>query len=82
MVHFANYTLFLVLTLPTEIYLSTQNYEYVALSLSVRDLLPLKILIKEVVEKLVMNSDNMEFVSISTVYGNNSGYLVVEKSQR
>ena len=34
----------------------------------VRDLLPLKSIIKEVILKLGIDSENLKFVSISTVY--------------
>ena len=44
----------------TDIYLSpTLRNEYLALSYSVIDLLTLKILIKEVIGNLVIDSDNM-----------------------
>ena len=39
--------------------------------------LPLKSLIKEVVEKLVMNSEKLEFLSKSTVYEDDSGAIIV-----
>ena len=51
-----------------------------ALSHSVRDLLPLKSLIKEGVDKSGMKSEKMEFVSSSTVYEYNNGAIVVEAS--
>ena len=43
---------------------------------SVRDLLPLKSLIKEVIERLVIHSENLNFVSSSTVYEDNNGDIV------
>ena len=60
MVTFDNYPLFWVSKTQTEIALSTLHSEYVALSHYVRDLLPLKILIKEVVENLRMNNEKLK----------------------
>ena len=51
-VNFANCPLLWVSKLQTEIALSTLHYGYVALSNSVRALLPLKSLIKEVIDNL------------------------------
>ena len=51
-VNFANCTLLWVSKLQTEISLSTLHYDYVALSHYVRALLPLKSIIKEVIDKL------------------------------
>ena len=62
--------------------LSTLNYEYVALSHSVRELLPLKIPIKEVVENLGIDREKLKFVSISTVYKDNNGSIFGAKSPR
>ena len=47
------------------------------LSHSVRVLLPLKSLIKEVIENLGIDSENLKFVSSSTVYEDNNGAKVV-----
>ena len=52
----------------TEIALSTLHSEYVALSHSIRALLALKDLIKEVIENLGIDSEYLKFVSSSTVY--------------
>ena len=49
---FSNYPLLWVSNLQKDISLSTLHYEYVALSKFVRDSLPLKNLIKEVVDTL------------------------------
>ena len=68
--------------LQTEIAHSTLYSEYVALSHSVRALLPLKILIKEVIDNLGINSENLEFVSSSTIYEDNNGAIVVAKSPK
>ena len=52
------------------------------LSHSVQALLPLKSLIKEVIDNLVIDSEKMKFVSISTIYEDNSGAIVVATSPR
>ena len=49
---------------------------------SVRELLPLKSLIKEVIENLVIESEKLKFVSRYTIYEDNSGATVVAKSPR
>ena len=53
-----------------------------ALSHSVRELLPLKYLIKEIIDNLGVDSEKVEFVSISTVYMDNNGTIVVTKVPR
>ena len=53
-----------------------------ALSHSVRALLPLNSLIKKIIENLRIDSENLNFVSISTVYEDNNGAIVVAKSPR
>ena len=53
-----------------------------ALSHSVRALLPLKSLIKEVIENLGIDRENLKFVSISTIYEYNNGSIVVAASPR
>ena len=53
-----------------------------ALSNSFRALLPLKSLIKEVIDNLVIDSEKLKFVSSSTVYEDNNGAMVVETSPR
>ena len=69
MVVFTNFTLLWVSKIQKDIALSTLHSEYVALSHSVRALLPLKIIIKEVIDNLGIDSDNLKFVSSSTIYG-------------
>ena len=66
----------------TEIGLSTLHSEYVALSHSNRALLPLKSLIKEVIDNLGIDSENLKFVSSSTIYEDNNGAIVVTKIPR
>ena len=51
-----------------------------ALSCSVRALLPLKIIIKEVIDNLVIDSEKLDFLSSSTVYEDNNGSIVVATS--
>ena len=68
MVIFPKYTLLWVSKLQTDTYISTLYSEYVALYHSVRDLPPLKIVMKEVIYNLVIYSEKIEFVSRSIVY--------------
>ena len=49
---------------------------------SVRALLPLKSLIKEVIDNLVIDSEKRKFVPISAVYEDNDGAIVVTRSPR
>ena len=81
-VTFSNCPLLWVSKLQTEISLSTLHYEYVALSNSVRALLPLKSLIKEVIDDLGIDSKNLKFVSSSTIYDDNNVSIVVATSPR
>ena len=81
-VNFSNCPLLWVSKLQTEIALSTLHSDYVALSHSVRALLPLKIIIKEVINNLGIDSDNLKFVSSSTIYEDNNGAIVVATSPR
>ena len=53
-----------------------------ALSHSIRALLPLKRLIKEVIDNLGIDSENLKFVSSSTVYEDNNGAIVVATDAR
>ena len=71
-VTFANCPLLWVSKLQTEIALSTLHSEYVVLSHSVRSLLPLKSLTKEVIDNLGIDSEKLKFVSSSTVYEDNN----------
>ena len=82
MVTFSNFPLLWVPKLQTEIALSTIHSEYVAFSHSVRALLPLKSLIKEVIDNLGIDIDNLRFVSSSTIYEENNGAIVVATSLR
>ena len=49
---------------------------------SVRSLLPLKSLIKEVIDNLGIDSENFKFVSSSTIYEDNNVAIVVATSPR
>ena len=82
MITFANCPLLWVSNLQTDIYLSALHSKYVALSHSVRALLPLKSLIKEVIENLGIDSEKLKFVSISTIYEDNNGSIVVATSPK
>ena len=79
---FSNFPLLWVSKLQTEIALYILHSEYVALSHSVRELLPLKSLIKEVIDNLGIDSEMLKFVSSSTIYEDNSGAIVVATSPR
>ena len=52
------------------------------LSNSVRVLLPLKSLIKGVIDNLGLDSDKLNFVSSSTIYEDKNGAIVVAKNPR
>ena len=49
---------------------------------SVRALLPLKILIKAVIDNLVIDSEILKFVSSSAIYKDNNGAIVMATSPR
>ena len=53
-----------------------------ALSHSIRALITLKSLIKEVIDNLGIDIEKLKFVSSSTVYMDNNGAIVVETSPR
>ena len=80
-VNFANCHLLWVSELQTEIAIAKLHSEYVALSCSVRGLLPLDGIIKEVIDNLGIDSEKLKFVSSSTIYEDNNGAIVVEKFQ-
>ena len=82
MVNFSNCPLLWVSKLQTEIALFTLHSECMALSHSVRVLLSLKSLIKEVIDNLGIDRENLKFVSISTIYEDNNGSIVVSASPR
>ena len=81
-VTFTNLPILLDSKLQKNISLYNFYYEYVALYNSFKDLIPLKTIIKEVVDNLVMDSDTMKFISSSGVYEDNNGTIVVVTSSR
>ena len=82
MVTFPNCPLLWFSKLQTDIALSTLHSEYVTLSHSVRALFPLKSLIKELIDKLVIDSDKLYFMSSSTNYEDNNGAMLLVTSPR
>ena len=66
----------------TYISLYSLYYEYAVLSHSVKDLLPLESIIKEVIDNLGIDSEKLKFVSSSTIYEDNNGAIVVAKIPR
>ena len=82
MATFSNFPLLWVSKIQTEISPYTLHYEYVALSHSVRALLLLKSLIKEVIDNLVIDSEKLKIVSRSTIYEYNNGAIFVATSPR
>ena len=52
------------------------------MSHSIRALIPLKSLVKEVIENLGIDSEKLNFVSSSTIYEDNNGSIVVAKIPR
>ena len=75
----ANCPLQWVSKLQTEISLSTLHAEYVALSQSLHELLPLKDLVKEVTSVLNL-SDDFSTITKSTVFEDNQGAITVATS--
>ena len=63
--------------LQTEIALSTLHAEYVALSQSLRDLLPIKELVIELLGGMGVDSRRLKFISKSTIYEDNNGAIRV-----
>ena len=82
MVTFANCPLLWVSKKHTDNSISIIYSEYVALSHSGRSLLPLKSIIKEVIDNLVIDSEKLKFVSSSTIYDDNNEAIVVATSLR
>ena len=80
LVNIFNCPLLWVSKLHTDIARHTLHYEYVAFSHSVRALIPLKSVIKEIIDNLGIDSEKLKFVSSSTVYGENNGAIVLATS--
>ena len=66
--------------LQTYIALSKLHSEFLALSHSERELIPLKIIIKEVIENLGIDCEKLKFVPRYTVYENNNISIVLATS--
>ena len=81
-VNFYNCPILWVSKTCADISLYTLCSEYVALSRSVRALLPFKSLIKKVIDNLIIDSEKLKFVSRSTLYEDNNGAIVVATSTR
>ena len=77
MLTFAGCPILWVSKLQTEIALSTLHAEYVALSQSLRDLLPVKELVKELLQGMGIDSGKLKFVSKSTVFEDKNGAIRV-----
>ena len=82
LVTFSNVPLLWVSKLQTKISLSKLHSEYVTLSHSVIALVPLKSLIKKVIDNLGIDSYKLKFLSSSTIYEYNIGAIVVATSPR
>ena len=65
-----------------EICLSTLHSEYVALSMAVREFLPLKELVKEILSQYKFETDKIQFIAHSVLFEDNIGCETVVKSQR
>jgi len=63
-------------TLQMEMSVSTMMAEYVALSTAMREMLPLKTLVKTVA-KIVTGNDNVKITTLSDVFEDNNGALTV-----
>ena len=79
-VTFSNFPLLWVSTLLTDISLYTLHSEYVEFSRYVRNLFPLKSLIKVVIDNLGMDIENLNFILSSAVYEENNDSIVVATS--
>ena len=66
----------------TEVCLSTLHAEYVALSMAVREFLPLKQLTKEILHEYKFETEKINFYTHSTIFEDNQGTLTVAKSPR
>ena len=67
-VTFVNCTIQWVSNLHTDIYLSTLHAEYVALSQSIRDLLPFNALAKETLKGIGLNTKKIKVVTPSSAF--------------
>ena len=78
MVTSSSFPLLWMSKLQTYMVLSIVHFEYVVFSRSVRALLPLRSIIKDVIDNLGIDSKNLKFVSRFTIYKENNGAIVVE----
>ena len=78
----ANCPLVWVSKLQTEIALSTLHAEYVALSQSLREFLPLKDLVKEILANYRFDTSKISYTTKSKVFEDNQGAIVVATSPR
>ena len=81
-VTFANCLILWVSKIQTEISLPTLHVEYVTLSQSLRNLLPVKDLAKETLKGLGLNTKKIKAVTKSSLFEDNSGAIVVALSPR
>ena len=79
-VKFSIFPILRVSKLHAYIVISTIHYEYVELYSSVRDLLTLEVITKEVIDNLVIYFEKLQFVSTSTVYKDNNDTIVLVTS--
>ena len=61
--------------LQTEIALSTTEVEYVTLSQSMRDLLPMKSLLSELIRMIGVYNNELKVTTKSTVFEDNNGFM-------
>ena len=81
-VTFSNYTTLWISKIHTDISLSTLHAKYVALSQSLRDLLPFEDISKETFKILGFNTKKLKMVNQSSVFEDNAGAIVVPSSHR
>ena len=80
-VKFSNCPILWVSNLQTNLGIYTFRSGYVSLSCSVRDLLPLKSIINEIIDNFGIDIYKLRFVSSSTIYENNNVNIVLKKIQ-
>lgn len=78
----ANCPLMWVSKLQTEIALSTQHSEYVALSTSCRDLLPIKAMLGELMKTLDVTKQGIKYTTKSTCFEDNNACIALAKLRR
>ena len=78
----ANCPLLWVSKLQQEISLSTQESEHVALSSSLRDVIPIQNLVKEVMVAVGLDVDRLNFVTKSTVFEDNNAALTLATNKK